>query len=193
MTCSSSDLRDYFFGELGTEERRAVEQHIAACAGCRDELNSLTLTRSALLSVPDEEPPRRIAFVSDKVFEPGWWQRIWMSGPKIGFVSSCVLAGAILVHAFHTPHVPIQPPPVAVAQIDQSALQAAVTKEVGAAVQRAVADSEERQATRLLEFVNAKMRRSDRQYEMLVDYVDRMQKRVSNYRRAMYDPDEARQ
>jgi anti-sigma factor RsiW len=124
MSCSPSDLRDYFFGELGTEERRAVEQHIAACAGCRDELNSLALTRSALLSVPDEEPPRRIAFVSDKVFEPRWWQRIWMSGPKLGFVSSCVLALAIVAHGF----------------VSEARVEAAVTKAVAVAREERRAD-----------------------------------------------------
>ena len=32
------------------------------------------LTQTALLSLADEEIPQRIAFVSDKVFEPRWWQ-----------------------------------------------------------------------------------------------------------------------
>jgi anti-sigma factor RsiW len=194
MSCSPFDLKDYFFGELGNDERRAVDQHIAACTGCREELNTLGLTRSALLSVPEEEPPRRIAFVSDKVFEPRWWQKLWISAPQLGFASACVLALAIGFHAMYKPAA--ASPPAVIAQVDQAQIQAEVAKQVGAAVQRAVAQSEERQA-KLLEFVNAKLRRSDRQYELLVgefhDYIDRMQKRVSNYRRAMYEVDEVRQ
>jgi anti-sigma factor RsiW len=194
MSCSPSDLKDLFFGELTAEQRRCVEQHVATCSGCRDELNSLTATRGALLSVSDEEPPRRIAFVSDKVFEPRWWQRIWSSGPQLGFVSSCVLAMAILAHALYTPASPVAPPvaPVA-ALIDESAIEAAVAKRLDAAIQKAVADSEVRQSAKLLEFVNTKLRRSDRQYELLVDYIERMDKRVASYRRtALYEPVEVR-
>jgi anti-sigma factor RsiW len=195
MICSSSDLKDLFFGELSAEQRRAVEQHIATCAGCRDELNTLAATRGALLSVREEEPPRRIAFVSDKVFEPRWWQKIWKSGPQLGFVSSCVLALAIVAHAFYTPASPVSPAiaPI-VGQIDQGAVETAVAKRLDAAIHKAVAESEERQSARLLDFVNTKLRRSDRQYELIVDYIERMDKRVASYRRtALYEPVEVRQ
>jgi hypothetical protein len=47
-------------------------------------------------TLPQEEVPRRIAFVSDKVFEPRWWQR--MFSPT--FASACVIAAAILGHGF---------------------------------------------------------------------------------------------
>jgi anti-sigma factor RsiW len=196
MNCSPSDLKDLFFGELSAEQRGAVEQHTATCARCRDELNALAATRSALLSVRDEEPPRRIAFVSDKVFEPRWWQKIWKSGPQLGFVSSCILALAIVAHALYTPAAPLAPssPAPVVAQIDQKAVEAAVANRLDAAIHKAVAGSEERQSARLLEFVNTKIRRSDRQYELLVDYIERMDKRVASYRRtALYEPVEVRQ
>ena len=76
MSCSPFDLKDFFFGELGADDRRKVETHVAACAACREELDALALTGAALMTVRDEEPPRRIAFVSDKVFQPTWWQRL---------------------------------------------------------------------------------------------------------------------
>lgn len=184
MSCSPFDLKDYFFGELRPDERRAMEQHIAGCAGCRDELNTLGLTRGTLLSVADEEPPRRIAFVSDKVFEPRWWQRIWTSGPQIGFVSSCVLAGAILVHAFQTPSAPLQTPSAAIAQIDQAAIDAAV--------QKAVAAAEDRQAARLLDVVNARMSQSRREYRAdlsaIHDYIERTHKENLLARKASFYP-----
>ena len=100
MGCSPYDLRDYFFGELSHEEHKAVDRHVASCAACREELENLRLTQSTLLSVREEEPPRRIAFVSDPVFEPSWWQRLWRSGPALGFASAAMLSAAILVHAF---------------------------------------------------------------------------------------------
>src|SRR5947209_5761289 len=99
MGCSPFDLKDYFFGELSVADRRSVDHHVASCVACRDELETLQLTQTALLSVRDEEPPRRIAFVSDKVFEPKWWQTLW-TGPKVGFASAAMLSFAILAHGF---------------------------------------------------------------------------------------------
>src|SRR5262245_1841869 len=97
--CSPFDLRDYFFGELSREDHKAVDRHVASCAGCREEFENLRLAQSTLLSLRDEEPPRRIAFVSDPVFEPSWWRRVWRSGPALGFASAAMLSAAILVHA----------------------------------------------------------------------------------------------
>lgn len=98
MTCSTSATKDYFFGELPASGRAEFEQHIAACVGCREELSELLLIRTALLTVPDEEPPRRIAFISDKVFEPRWYRRFWASAPQLGFASAALLAAAIFSH-----------------------------------------------------------------------------------------------
>jgi anti-sigma factor RsiW len=166
MNCSPSDLRDYLLGELAEEERRLVEKHVDECHGCREELDRLSLTQAALHSLRDEEMPRRIAFVSDKVFEPRWWQRVWASGPRLGFASASVLAAAIMVHAFIAR--PIAQAPVAV---EQARIEAEVGRRVEAtvasAVEKAVAASEERQARKsadLLAAVEKKMefqRRAD--------------------------------
>ena len=59
----------------------------------------MRLTLDALSTLREEEAPRRIAFVSDKVFEPRWWQRIW--SPT--FAGACVIALAVLVHALIQP------------------------------------------------------------------------------------------
>jgi hypothetical protein len=83
-------------GELDPSARQSAETHAAACEGCREELAALRLTLNSLSALRDEEIPRRIAFVSDKVFEPRWWQRMFHPA----FASACVLAAAILVHAF---------------------------------------------------------------------------------------------
>lgn len=147
MNCCPSDLRDYFFGEVPPAERKAVEIHLAGCAACREELDALRLTRTALLSVPDEEPPRRIAFVSDKVFEPGLWQRLWSSGPKLGFVSAAMLAAAILTHGVvMQPAGPSATPAVAASKADQKQLEADITRKVEASFARRIAELEQKQS-----------------------------------------------
>jgi len=101
MSCSPFDLKDYFFQELGGAERKEVEAHVHACQTCREELNRLRLTGTTLLSLREEEIPRRIGFVSDKVFEPHWWQRAFrLTFANPTFSAACVVAAAILVHAF---------------------------------------------------------------------------------------------
>ena len=98
MSCSPFDLRDYFFGELPEEGRRQVDLHTRSCAACREELNQLRSTQAVLLSVPDEEIPQRIGFVSDRVYEPSavlrWWRAFWGSAPRLGFASAAVLSAA---------------------------------------------------------------------------------------------------
>ena len=100
MSCSQSDLKDYFLGEPGVAGRGAVEEHLKACPSCREELDRLRLLGTALASVPDEEMPHRIAFVSDKIFEPRGWARFWGSAPRLGFASAAMLSAAIILHGF---------------------------------------------------------------------------------------------
>src|SRR6476620_6856462 len=138
MSCSPFDLRDYFFGELAPAERSATETHLTACLACREELAKLSDLKTVLLSASaEEEPPRRIAFVSDKVFEPRWWQRLLASGPKLAFGCAAMLSAAIVFHSVHTAPV-VQLPAVApVAQIDQKAIEAEIEKRVQVAVEKA--------------------------------------------------------
>ena len=89
------DLRDYLFDELTAEQRTEVETYLETSPEAREELDGLRLTQKALLSVPDEEIPRRIAFVSDKVFEPSWaarvWRELWAGAPRVGFGMAAVI------------------------------------------------------------------------------------------------------
>jgi len=95
MSETSHDLRDYLFDELNAAERAEVEAHLSASPEARDELDRLRVTQQALLSVPDEEIPRRIGFVSDKVFEPSrarrWWLGFWNAAPQFAFGMAAVL------------------------------------------------------------------------------------------------------
>lgn len=148
MNCSSVDLKAHVLGEPSGAPGETA--HIESCANCRDELERLRLTQAALLTLTEEEVPQRIAFVSDKVFEPRWWQRIWHSAPAMGFASAAMLAAAILVHAFAGPAVKVQPvPAMTAAQVEQriqTEVSARVNAEVAQAVSKVVADSQAREA-----------------------------------------------
>ncbi len=89
------DLRDYLFDELKPEQRAEVETYLETSPEAREELDGLRLTQKALLSIPDQEVPRRIAFVSDKVFEPSWAMRLWREllagAPRAGFSMAAVI------------------------------------------------------------------------------------------------------
>jgi hypothetical protein len=166
MSCSQFDLKAYFLEELDRAARPALEDHLRHCAACREELERLNATRATLFALREEELPRRIAFVSDKVFEPSWWQRLWASGPRLGFASAALLSVAILVHALLRP----VPAPVAMRTpapvVDTAAMEARISEEVAKrlqpAIDRAVALGEERQAHRTTEAVAA----TRKQFEM---------------------------
>ncbi len=130
MSCplleTKPDWKAYALGELDPESRRQAEAHAAVCLSCREELAMFRLTLDALSTLREEEIPRRIAFVSDKVFEPRWWQTFL----RPSFAAACVIAAAILVHAFVRPAAPAD--------------SAAIDTAVNAAVTRAVTEVEVR-------------------------------------------------
>jgi len=128
MSCEGYDWKGYALGELAAGERREAEAHAATCEGCRGELAQVRLTVDTLSALREEEVPRRIAFVSDKVFEPRWWETFM----RPTFAAACVLAVAIVMHGYVT-----RPPAV-----DAAAIQAQVNQAVG----RAVADVQRRNA-----------------------------------------------
>jgi len=132
MSCKLEDSRpdwnSYALGELDAEARRAAEQHAAACGACQDELANLRVTLDALATLREEEVPRRIAFVSDKVFEPKWWQ----SFLRPSFAAGAVVAAAILVHAF------VRSPAPVTAGVDTAAIEARVTAAVSEQVNKDV-------------------------------------------------------
>jgi anti-sigma factor RsiW len=154
MSCSEDDLKDFMFGELDEAARGRVEAHVRSCRHCQEELDRLRLTGAALNALREEEMPRRIAFVSDPVFEPRWWQRLWQSGPKLGFASAAMLSLALVFSAVYRPAP--QPVPAAVdpAAIEQR-VNAEVAKRIGPAIEAAVAASEARQAKKTAEMVAA--------------------------------------
>jgi anti-sigma factor RsiW len=157
MSCSlpdlkTLDLKAYVVGELPRHEQGAVEDHVRGCQSCREELDRLNLTRSALVLLEDEDIPRRIAFVSDRVFEPRWWQTMWRSGPVMGFASSALLAAAILVHGFEAR------PMVDTAQIEKQ-----VESKLNARVQAAVSQAQAKQSAEFAQVLDAAEHRFETQ------------------------------
>jgi anti-sigma factor RsiW len=160
MSCSPYDLKDYFLGELSEAERQQVQRHAQECGACREELDRLRLTQAALRALPEEEPPRRIAFVSDKVFEPGWWQRFWQSGSRLGFASAAMLSIAILGHALLRPPAVAPPGPPGSVAIE-ARISAEVAKQLEPVLARASAESEARQAKQMIRLVTEAEQRID--------------------------------
>ena len=91
---SKPDWKAYVLRELGQDAHRQAEAHVATCSICHEEVAKLRLTLDTLSTLREEEMPRRIAFVSDKVFEPRWWQRVF--NPT--FAAGVLVAVAILIH-----------------------------------------------------------------------------------------------
>jgi hypothetical protein len=153
MSCSPFDLRDYLLQELAGAQQRQVEAHVKTCAPCREELDRLRITEAALRCMADEEIPQRIAFVSDKIFEPSPWRRwlaaFWNSGARLGFVSAAMLSASLVLFALKqapapAPSVmrPTVPAAIAVthaAAIPEAAVpEADIQRRIQAAVKEAV-------------------------------------------------------
>ena len=66
MNCQTiqSKLNRYLDGELSVRERHQVEEHLADCASCRDELERLRSAAVALAAVP--QPPDIPAGFADR-------------------------------------------------------------------------------------------------------------------------------
>jgi hypothetical protein len=165
MSCSPFDLRDYFLKELSGAEKKQVDLHVRACSACREELDRLRLTEATLLSLREEEIPQRIAFVSDKVFEPSAWRRAWASfwgsTARLGFASAAMLSVALVVFALQT-RTP-RPAPATATVITSPAApisQAEIQRQVKAAVEQAVAATATRQEEHFARVV-ADIRRQD--------------------------------
>ena len=167
MSCSPFDLRDYFLKELPEPEGKQVELHIKSCAACREELERLRMTEAALVSLRDEEMPQRLAFVSDKIFEPSpvrrAWAAFWGSGARLGFASAAMLSAALVVYT--------------VGGAGKGAgREVALTPQIQAVVDRAVAASEARMEQRIVA-VQEENRKERRQLiaaaDELVDYSQR--------------------
>ncbi|MBI4905261.1 MAG: hypothetical protein HY820_16625 [Acidobacteria bacterium] len=163
------DLQGYALGELSEVERGKVEQYLAANPAAALEVERLGLVTAALRRMPEEEPPRRIAFVSDKVFLPKWYERIWNSGAKLGFASAALLAMAIVAHG-----VIARPAPVVSAAVSQVELQKLVDAEVTKRVDAVVAQVKAEADAKSQGLVNAALDQAEKKFA-----IERQQDRMA--------------
>jgi anti-sigma factor RsiW len=125
MPCAEYDWKGFVLQEIPPEERRKMEEHLRGCAACRQEVDSLGLTIVAVRRLPQQPAPRRLAFVSDPVFELPWWKRMWrMPAPAWGFAGALVIAGAIFAHGL------LAPPPAPPARADAAEVRKLVEEEM---------------------------------------------------------------
>ena len=202
------DLRDYLFDELTTEQRSEVEAYLESSADARQELERLQITHKALLSLPDEEVPRRIAFVSDKVFEPSraarFRQTLWAPAERFGFGAAAALlilfAGLWTVqpslpvdHAgWQLAFGPVPEPAVAEEQTSTPPTVAGLTPEQVRAVAAAlIAESDEQvrqDVTRLVsESVSRESNRSERLRQAAVEQLRRESEQAWRILRTEYE------
>ncbi|MBZ5578510.1 MAG: zf-HC2 domain-containing protein [Acidobacteriia bacterium] len=197
MSCSPFDLRDYVLKELPEAERKQAEAHVKGCAACRGEVERLRMTEAALFSLRDEEIPQRIAFVSDKIFEPSPWRRgwaaFWGSTARLGFASAAMLSVALIVfsltRAAGNPAVPLtarvlSPAAVAPASISE----AEMGQRIQSAVDQAVAVSAARLEKSFQQQITEMQKRN--QASLLIaagelDWMDRERRMVA---RSSYGP-----
>jgi anti-sigma factor RsiW len=178
MSCSPFDLKDYFLKELPDSERRQVEGHVRECRQCREELERLRRTEASLFALREEEIPQRIAFVSDKVFEPAPWRRwlaaFWGSAACLGFASAAMLSVAILVFALTRPS--------ATASITPASVQA----QIQAAVDKGVHESELRQSVRNEKLVADILNRERGEMASADDVIQYQERRLGTVEGAAY-------
>jgi anti-sigma factor RsiW len=165
MSCSPFDLRDYFLQELPSPQAAQVEVHVKGCTACREELDRLQLTGAALFSLRDEEIPQRIAFVSDKIFEPSpvrrWFHAFWGSTARLGFASAAMLSGALVFFAATRPAPAPNRPAVTQTVAAAAPSKEEIQRQIQTAVAQAVAAVEARQAEKTTKLVADLERRSD--------------------------------
>lgn len=170
--CGQTELlRDYAFDELPASDRITMERHLTECTDCAQELDQLRLTTAALRMLPDREIPQRIAFVSDKVFQPSPLARFF--GARLGFASACVLAAALVVFAYH------RPAPQQMAVSAPAVKSADVSKQVDEAVAKAVAQVREEDAKMTQTALAAYDRKNRAQWVALEESFSVLQKRVN--------------
>jgi len=177
------DWKAYTLGEMDARARQEAESHMAACSDCQDELAGLRVTLDAMATLRDEELPRRIAFVSDKVFEPRWYEKLTQAFLRPSFGAAALIAAAILVHAFVRP---VMVPVNTTAQVDTRAIEARVTAQVtervqsemaaavNSAVTKAVAETEKRDDQRTALLLSA----TDKRYSDAADFLNKQVTRI---------------
>lgn len=101
MQKNERDLRELVFGDELARTPEAELQAISEHPERQEELNRLLQLREALLTLADEEPPRRTVLVAPAADRMPWWRSLLGFGtPGWGFAGAMALAAAILAHGW---------------------------------------------------------------------------------------------
>ena len=161
--------------------------HVKTCTHCREELDRLRGTETALLALPDEEIPQRIGFVSDPVFQASafrrGWETFWGSAARLGFASAALLSLALVVFSLNRPAPQDKFSATARASVMRAVLETEVSARLNDAVTKAVAQSEARQASQTRELLAASERRHALETQSMMvrvqEYLDVEKKRMN--------------
>jgi len=172
MCEKNETLRDYLFDELPAGERREMELHLNGCAACSVELEQLRVTTSMLKTLPDQEIPQRIGFVSDKIFAPSLFARFVAALPK--YAALAVSAAALLVAFNH--------PAPQVKMVVQTSAGVDVSKQLNEAVSAAVRQAKAEDAVVLKTALDEADLKHQREHRMLAVTLEQsmevLQKRI---------------
>jgi anti-sigma factor RsiW len=182
MPCADYDWKGFVLQEIPPAERRPMEEHLKSCAACRQEVEALGLTIVAVRQLPQQPIPRRLAFVSDPVFELPWWKRLWrMPAPAWGFAAACVLAAVIFTHGrMAPPPVTARYDPAVIERAVQAELERQLPARLEAAVRTQIAPAMAQLETRLASFEQRV--ESDRRADLrdVTSAFELLQKRINN-------------
>jgi len=167
MSCP--EVKELLFGELKEPERSVLMAHVSGCEACTIEYERLQATTAALGLVADQEPPVRIRFVSDRVFEQRWWQRVLGGGAiwaNAGLALATCLAVAVLIW-FQTSRTATPGPPV----LSAAEVQKIIDARVGQAVAVAVAENDRRHDSEMKTMLASYERDRAKQQQQLIQQI----------------------
>lgn len=182
MDKNGRDLRELVFGDELARTPDSELQAINERAESQRELNRLLELREALLSLEDEEPPRRTVLVdTPPAADLPWWRRMALFGsPAWSFAGALALALAVLAHGWMARPVSSEtlatrlaaqaPSAVAAApELDADAvnarIDAAVEQRLAAAITRVKAELRREHDLEAKRLVNAAEQRLEREHD----------------------------
>src|SRR5262245_13877280 len=127
MNCAEvqKHLSDFLEKSLDTERARAIEEHLAACSPCSEEVVGVAECQKLGSGLPIVEPPlgftnRVMARVREAAHPPSLWERLFLPFRiKIPLQATAVVLIAVLT-AYIYQNEPLQHEPLVTFQYDNS-------------------------------------------------------------------------
>jgi len=100
LSDNHADIDGYVIGELDPEKVRVVEEHLARCPGCREEVRSLREVQRLLASVPMEAmldgPPDDADLLLQRTLREVRSEESGTTGRRTKWAAAAVVAVAVL-------------------------------------------------------------------------------------------------